>query len=59
MCVCAGCLPKIVVIGVVCVCWLSAKDSCDWSGVCVCAGCLPKIVVFGVVFVCVLVVCQR
>ena len=56
-----------------CVCWLSAKDSCDWSGVCagclpkivvigvvcVCAGCLPKIVVIGVVCVCVLVVCQR
>ena len=41
----------------VCVCWLSAKDSCDWSGVC--AGCLPKIVVIGVVCVCVLVVCQR
>ena len=44
-----------------CVCWLSAKDSCDWSGVCVwlSAGCLPKIVVIGVLFVCVLVVCQR
>ena len=36
---CAGCLPKIVVIGVVCVCWLSAKDSCDWSGVCVLVVC--------------------